>query len=161
VAYDTLLSAWQGAFGRADAAACYQAFVEQALGQPLSDPFADAIDGWILGSQAFADRIRQQLQPATRRSGQRRAIHLDELLVIVTTHFGIPPSQLATRRSAHPARPVFAYLAKRHADATLREMAPLLGLARADCVPHLVKRAREAAPDSQIYCAIRQIEQQL
>ena len=159
VAYDTLLDAWQGAFGGENASQRYQAFVEQSLYEN-ADPFADAIDGWILGSQEFAENVRRQLQPKHRRGGARPT-DVPTLLALVCTYFGIPKRQLAWRRSSHPARPVFASLAKRHTDATLRELAPLLGLARADCVPHLVQRALRAPAASPIQRAIQQIEQQL
>ena len=67
VAYDSLLAAWHGEFGGPDAATHYRSYVESALGSLNPSPFVDAVDGWILGSQQFADDIRQRLSPPTRR----------------------------------------------------------------------------------------------
>ncbi len=68
VAHETLLGAWQGSFGGLVPGDRYRAFIEQGIQQHVVSPFADAIDGWILGSQEFAERIRQQLQPEGRRA---------------------------------------------------------------------------------------------
>ena len=76
VAYETLLSAWQGTYGGENASQRYQAFVEGPLSEERTDPFADAIDGWILGSQEFAEHIRRQLQP-THRRGRARPLDVD------------------------------------------------------------------------------------
>ena len=163
VAHDTLLNAWQGTFGGRDAADRYREFVEGSVSESLADPFAEATDGWILGSREFAERIRQQLQPAHRRrrgkGGQRWS--LEDVKAIVSQHFEIKRSELAVRGSRHPAHPVFAFLAKRYCDVTLRELAPHVGVGRADCVPHLVTRAVDAASDSAISVALGLLEQQL
>jgi hypothetical protein len=68
---------------------------------------------------------------------------------------------MAWRNSRHPARVVFAYLAHRYGDLRMREVAPILGLSRADCVPNLLRRAERAAADSEIAVAIEQLEQAL
>jgi REP element-mobilizing transposase RayT len=161
VAYDTLLSAWQGSFGGPSAIEGYRSFVEGQGDDHSGDPFAEAIDGWILGSQEFAERIRKQLQPSHRRPRLARRLTTEQLVTAVCRHFEMPQHELRVRSSRHPARPIFACLAKRYTDATLRELAPLLGVARADCVPHLVARAARAEPDSEIGCALIRIEQQL
>ena len=165
VAYDELLNAWHGEFGGQNAVHDYRTFVEGSLSEPLADPFAEAIDGWILGSQQFAERIRQHLQPASRRRPRQsdRRWSIEELKAMISQHFEISPSDLATSGSRHPARPVFALLAKRHCDVTLRELAPLLGLRRPDCVPNLIARAMKAEsnPDSAVGFALEALEQQL
>jgi len=71
-----------------------------------------------------------------------------------------PATKRVNVNSRHPARAVLALLAERYTDTTLRELAPLFGLTRADCVPHLIKRAA-ASMDSEIQIAIDKIEAQL
>lgn len=61
VEYDVVLEAWQGEYGGSDAAGAYRRFVEQGIEDPPASPFEQARQGWILGSQAFADRLRSLL----------------------------------------------------------------------------------------------------
>ena len=75
-------------------------------------------------------------------------LDLDELKAAVTHHFGISAAELSAPRSRQPTRAVLAYLARRHGSITLRALAAVLGLCRADCVPYLLDRARQAKPDS-------------
>jgi len=163
VAYDALLNAWQGDFGGQSASDRYRSFVEAGLQQQPGDPFAKAIDGWILGSQEFAERIRQQLQPAQRRTDpmRRQRMEMSHLLSAVCDFYRTTEEQLARRGSRHPARAVLALLAQRHTATTLDELAPLLGVARGGSVPYLIRRAANARQDSEIVNAIRQIEAQL
>jgi hypothetical protein len=82
VAYDGLLAAWQGEFGGSAVVEHYRAYVEGSLGQPYHSPFADAIDGWMLGSEEFADAVRQRLMPPARRLssvGQRSPVAIGPL----------------------------------------------------------------------------------
>ncbi|HID75962.1 MAG TPA: transposase [Planctomycetaceae bacterium] len=72
MAYDTVLDAWQGEFGGSDAAVAYGRFVEQGIQQPPDSPFAQASQGWILGSQAFTDRLRSLLAAGQARRTNRR-----------------------------------------------------------------------------------------
>jgi REP element-mobilizing transposase RayT len=163
VAYETRLSvsAWQGTFGGRNSSAAYEAFVEGGEAS-VGDPFATAIDGWILGSQPFADRIREQLQPANRRTPTAvQRTSLGQLEAAVRAHFGIGDHELASAGSRHPARAALAYLARQHPDCTLRELAARLGLARADCVPYLIRRARSARPGSTLHSALEHVEQSL
>ncbi len=65
VAYASVYRAWQGWRGASDvrkAAEAYRRFVVAGIDQPPVSPFADAIDGWLLGSQVFVDRIKQLMQ---------------------------------------------------------------------------------------------------
>jgi hypothetical protein len=165
VAYDGLLAAWQGEFGGSAVVENYRAYVEGSLGQPYHSPFADAIDGWILGSAEFADQIRQRLMPPARRLssvGHRGTpLRIPELLAAVTAHFEIPAEQLACRSSRHPARVVLAYLARRYTDARLREIAALLGLSRPDCVSNVLRRAETVHSTSEVHHSILQLELEL
>ena len=56
---------------------------------------------------------------------------------------------LSRRHEPHLARPVAAWLCRRHTEASLRELAKWLGLSRADSVPNLTRRLEarlKAAP---------------
>jgi hypothetical protein len=67
VDYETLLNAWQGGFGENNAVERYRHYVEQGLASGAPSPFDQAIDGWILGSEQFADRMRALVCPEDRR----------------------------------------------------------------------------------------------
>lgn len=71
VDYETLRDAWQGGFGGNKAEESCRQYVEQGLASGAPSPFELAIDGWILGSQQFADRMRAWVRPADRRSHER------------------------------------------------------------------------------------------
>jgi hypothetical protein len=55
-------------------------------------------------------------------------------------HYGLDRSALAHRGDPHIARAVAARLCRRHSEDPLRELAPRLGLSRADSVPNLTRR---------------------
>ncbi|MDC0935018.1 transposase [Pirellulales bacterium] len=69
VAYDTLLEAWQGGKGGTDPAEAYRQFVDAGVAAPLANPFDDAVDGWLLGSDDFAARITNTSRGQIRDSG--------------------------------------------------------------------------------------------
>jgi hypothetical protein len=155
VAYDTLLDAWQGEFGGLTPSQSYQQFVESGIREPIASPFDQAIDGWILGSESFAERIRASLSPAYRRpSGkkERRKVPLTKAAVsdAICSVLDVTPQELSARGSRHPARALFAYLCRCFTDATLSEVAERLGLTRADCVPAQVRRVVNSAPESEL-----------
>jgi len=58
----------------------------------------------------------------------------------VSEPYGLDRSALAGREDPHIARAVAASLCRRHSEVPLRELAPLLGLSRADSVPNLTRR---------------------
>jgi len=58
----------------------------------------------------------------------------------VSEHYGLDRSALAHRGDPHIARAVAAWLCRRHSEDPLRELAPRLGLSRADSVPNLTRR---------------------
>ncbi len=58
----------------------------------------------------------------------------------VSEHYGLDRSALAHRGDPHIARAVAAWLCRRHSKDPLRDLAPRLGLSRADSVPNLTRR---------------------
>ena len=77
VAEEELLAAWGGAFGGPDPAAAYRHFVMSGLAEPPPAPWAGARHGWIVGSAAFAERLRREVGKnppiERRREGARRS----------------------------------------------------------------------------------------
>ena len=135
VAYDALLAAWAGEFGRTDPEASYRRFAAAGLTTPPAPPWAEARHGWLLGSERFLDRLRQRLGDQTHRDLRRerrllRGLDLARVIEAVCSRYGVDRGQLAARGSRSPARAALAYLAKHHTEATRAELVPILGLSR-------------------------------
>jgi hypothetical protein len=62
------------------------------------------------------------------------------IIAAVGEFYGLEGSWLSRRGDPHLARPVAAWLCRRHTEATLRQLADSLGLSRADSVPNLTRR---------------------
>mgnify|MGYP001812934422 FL=1 len=133
--YDGVLRAWQGEFGGRDPAAAYRRFVEQGIEQPPASPIDGALQGWILGSQAFRDRLRNLLgdreaEPEVPRDRKLRRVDVALVWEATAAHYGLGTEALRQRGRHTEMRSVAAWLAKRHTQATLRELTEPLGLGR-------------------------------
>ncbi|HID76049.1 MAG TPA: hypothetical protein EYP56_08645, partial [Planctomycetaceae bacterium] len=149
VDYDAVLSAWQGEFGGSDPVRAYRRFVEQGVTEPPPSPFEDAVQGWILGSRKFVDRLRRMVehrdpQLEVPRDRSLRSLDVSVIWEVVTAHYGVDEERLRQRRQHTEARSVAAWLAKRHTQATLGELAGRLGLGCAQSVGNLTRRVDTA-----------------
>jgi len=153
IAYDIVYSAWQGEFGRKNPEAAYRRFVEAGLDDPPRNPFATAIDGWLLGSQEFVARIKHLIKspkhgdevPSARRLA---AIPLTAVLEQTADHFGVDVASFARKHHRQPSRDIAAWLARRLTVATLRELVEPFGLGHPDSVRGLLSRAEAAIKGS-------------
>jgi len=152
IAYDTVYRSWQGEFGGVDlkaAAAAYRRFVVAGVSAPPERPWDAAIDGWLLGGSQFVERIRNLAKDPTHQDEVPQARRLASLPVTVVLqatarHFEVDPDVFTQWRSAHVARDIAAWLARRLTTATLRELAPEFGLTHPDSVSNLTRRAARA-----------------
>lgn len=147
VCYDHLLAAWRGEFGNAD----YCRYVEKGLNSKPVMP--TLIDGWIIGSEKFAERIRKIVSPESNEPNVLRARvqpphTLDAVVSAVCAEFNLEPSALAVNSSRHPARQLVALLANQVTTAVMREVADILGLKGRDSVHKKVQLASQnESPD--------------
>ena len=153
VDYDRVLEARRGEFGGDDPAMSYRRFVEAGLADPPPSPFREAFDGWALGSRRFVERLMSLVGPQTSdpprpEAGRLSGLDLDRVLAAVVEFYGLEPGSLGRRGDGHVARAVAAWLARRHTEATLRELAPRLGLSRADSVPNLTRKLEARLRDA-------------
>jgi len=144
VAYDRLLSAWRGEHGGSDPAWAYRHFVEAGLKNPPLSPFPEAFGGWVLGSEWFLGQLRELAgpvvcDPPAPDARQLAGCDAETIFRAVSEHYGLDRSALAQRGDPHIARAVAAWLCRRHSEVPLRELAPRLGLSRADSVPKLTR----------------------
>ena len=128
--YDTLLNAWQGTVGGASPEETYHQYVEAGLSEPIASPFEQAMDGWILGSTSFAERMRELVLPEARRPSagtQRRRVSVtqEQIVQTVCNVCEVDPVVLSTRGSRHPARALVAYLCRCATDKTLAQIQAL------------------------------------
>ena len=145
IAYERIHESWQGETGGDDPGVSYRRYVEAGVADPPANPFRAAKFGWILGSDTFVDRIRQQMKRPTQPDEVPLArplmtLELDTVFDVVTHFFDISPALFRESRNPHIVRPLVAWLARRHTPATLREIAPRLGLTHPGSVGNLTRR---------------------
>ena len=157
VAYDRIYAAWQSSFGGVNPAANYREFVSAGFDHPPENPFLAAKHGWILGSDAFVDRVREQLKSPSYLDEVPLArpmvtLSIDVVFRLVTDHFDVSPAILGENRNLHLARGVAAWLARRHTTATRREIAGKLGLRHPDSLANLTRRIERQRATSVDLC---------
>lgn len=145
VRYDRVL----GAFATAPSLArrAYTRFVRAGIEEPPPSPFAGALEGMLLGSDAFVARVRGLLddRPTDRSIPQLEHIRsrpaLDKIVRVVGEHFGQDPTVWSPgRRSDNASRAVAAYLARRSFGYSAGEVAEALGYRSASSITRAVAR---------------------
>ena len=99
----------------------------------------------MLGSERFVARLRELAGPVLSDpplpgARQLAARDPEAILEAVCDHFGLVGSALTRRGDPHIARAAAAWLCRQHCEIALHELAPMLGLSRADSVPNLTRR---------------------
>jgi REP element-mobilizing transposase RayT len=112
----------------------YKTFVEAGLASRPKSPLSEAVQGMILGSKAFVEKIRGLLgeRPHDRElpalSRLRRRPALEEVIAKAAGQFGSDSSHWKYgRRCDDPARAVAAYVARRTTGLRGAEIAEALG----------------------------------
>ena len=150
VTYDRVL----GEFATASSLArrAYTRFVRAGIEEPPPSPFAEALEGMLLGSDAFVARIRRLLddRPTDRSIPQLEQIRsrpsLDEIVRVVGKHFGQDPALwLPGRRSDDASRAVAAYLARRSFGYPAGEVAEALGYRSVSSITRAVARVESGS----------------
>jgi REP-associated tyrosine transposase len=123
----------------------YRRFVEAGLTERPPSPLAEAVNGLLLGSEAWAESIRALLREseAPRQTPAYRdvvRVPLDRIAAEVAAYYEVPASYFGRRHGSHIARGVFAHLARGLGQATLGELAAWLGLKCPQSVHSLLRR---------------------
>lgn len=125
-----------GEFGASEVQArrAYVRFVRAALEGGTQSPFASAVGGLLLGSAAFAVRIKALLgdRPVDKSLPQleqlRPRVAIDKIVAVVAAHFQVDPRQWKPgTRSDDASRAVAAYLARRRLGYSAGAVATALG----------------------------------
>ena len=154
VDYESVLEAWQGEMGGKNAEVAYRRFVESGIENPPTNPIHDALEGWLLGSDAFLERIKKLLSKPhnvdeTPKARRLTSLDANQVIATVAMYFEVSPVNYQSKRSSAPGRDLAAYLAHRRTTATLRELATLFGLSHPDSVSNLIRRAQMAISKSK------------
>ena len=151
VTYDRVLAEFGS--NLADARRAYARFVSAAVDDPPPSPFAKAVGGLLLGSEAFVTRIRRMLQdrPDDAALPQLRQLQpRPELLRIVekvANHFGHDPADWrAGKRVNDVSRALATYLARHRFGYPATQVAAVLGYRSHGGVLTAVKRIESASP---------------
>jgi len=125
----------------------YTRFVRSGIDHPPPSPFAGALEGMLLGSDAFIARIRDLLEDRSpdKSIPQLKQIRarpsLKKIVAVVGEHFGQETQSWSPgRRSDDAGRAVAAYLARRRFGYPAREVAEALGYRSASSIPRAVTR---------------------
>ena len=153
--YESVLAAWQGEMGGKSPELAYRRFVESGVETPPSNPLDSALEGWLLGSESFLQRIKKLLTKPHHLDEipqARRLMSVDAKQVIATVadFYNTSPASYQSKRSTAVGRDLAAYLAHRRTTATLRELAIVFGLTHPDSVSNLIRRAEIAISASKL-----------
>lgn len=152
--YDRVL----GEFGpsRGIARRTYARYVRAGIEEPPNSPFADALEGIIIGSETFVDRVRRLLDPRPVDQSVPQLEHLrarpplDDIVQSVANYFGIDVQcWSAGRRSNDVGRAIAAYLARRRFGYPAVEVARALGYRSGSSVTRAVARVESGGEDLQ------------
>lgn len=120
----------------------YKRFVDSGVRQPPSNPLDAAVDGWILGSEAFVARCRELAERETARL--QPALTLDAIAVAVQTHFGVDGDVLRQRgRHGNRPRDIGIWLARELVPESLESLAAYFGAGSRSAITETVRRVRE------------------
>jgi putative transposase len=167
VAYDELMASWDGAFGGSDPAGAYRRYVAAGIAEPAESPWKQAYGGWILGSEAFLDRVRSIVRAEPDRERRResrlvRCLTLSHVVDVVCDHYEIDRAVLGCRGSGVLARAALAYVARARTAATNAELAPILGLSRPESVPNLTRSfSKRLTTDGRVRRDLRSLDRAL
>jgi chromosomal replication initiation ATPase DnaA len=125
------------------------------------------LEGWLLGSSKFVERIKRQLQtpkhpdevPIARRL---KSLSIREVLDATARRYCVDAASFAAKYNRSPSRDAAAWLARRLTVATLRELAEPFGLGHPDSVRNLIRRAERAiAKSNKFRKQVQRIKQEL
>ena len=145
--YESVLGAWQGDMGGKNSELAYRRFVESGLESPPNNPLNDALEGWLLGSDSFLEKIKKLFtkpQHVDQTPKARRPTSLDANHVIATVaaYFKASQSSYQSKRSTSPGRDLAAYVAHRRSSHVIDAFPAGMTRLRSGLMTHLSPRVR-------------------
>ena len=119
----------------------YKRFVDAGMNGKCSNPLADVVDDWILGSPDFASKCRDLL---AEQSPPRERIPLDRIVTVVCRRFGVEGESVRQRgRHRNQARDAAILIARDLRDEPLESLAVEFGGVSRSAISETARRARE------------------
>jgi putative transposase len=119
----------------------YRRFVESAFAEELPNPSKDVYGGMILGSTSFIKetiaRLKGAERPEVSYRRHLRTADLDEIVALLSTHFGVSEQ---TVRTTSPYRAYAVYLAKKHTPLSNPQIGAYFGNLTFSAVAKIVSR---------------------
>lgn len=165
IAYENVLEAWQGAMGGSNTGRAYCKFVESGIEEPPVNPLTAALEGWLLGSKSFLERMKrlvskQKQMDQVPRARSLSSLNATEVISIVAQYFGTSVELFKKRRKVSLERDIAAWMAHRRTTSTLRELAVAFGLRHPDSVSNLIRRAEAAiSKSSKVATQIKSLDE--
>ncbi len=102
--YAKLLAAWQGEMGSKKPEVAYRRFVESGLESPPTNPLDDALEGWLLGSDGFLQKIKKLINRShhldtTPNVRRLTSLNSKQVIANVAAYFNVSPSSYQSKRS--------------------------------------------------------------
>lgn len=137
----------------------YKTFVEAGLSESPANPIASAVDGWIVGSDEFAQRIRTV---CLNRDGRSEAHTSESIIETVAKRFETPAAVIRRRgRHGNMAREVALLLCRELLENPAAELAAIFEVAPSG-FSMSVRRARERMEsDSEFARIVMELRKQL
>jgi len=164
IAYDRVL----GEFGAPASGARrrYARFLRAGLDDPPHSPFDGALDGLLVGSSDFVDRMRRLIESLPRDADVPQLEHLrarpplEAIAAAVAAEFGCDVADWTPgRRCDDAGRAVAAWLARRRFGYTATSIAAALGYRDHSSVGRAVRRIDQGTP--RLQQTVRRIQKQL
>jgi putative transposase len=133
----------------------YRRYVKSGLEIP-ENPLADALRGWVLGSEAFLKRMvvlaeTEHDQRRQRTSRRLKATTPDEIILATAAYHGLGPEEYVEFRSQAAGREQAAFLCHRWTGEPLSRLSARFGLSHPDSSSNLIRRATKRMADSKSY----------
>jgi putative transposase len=151
LASELLLDNWNAEYGGAHPVTAYRKYVEQGLRAPTENPLQSALEDWVIGSEAFLQKIVGLANPTGRRKSLAKrasAFSPESIISQVANHFEISDETYIGFRCRAEGREIAALLCRDLTNASLAELSKTFGLGHPDSSANLVKKARKLVAGS-------------
>ena len=128
----------------------YKRYVEAGLEHPPASPLKDVVDGWLMGSQEFVDRMRHL--PEDSSSATLPVPKPADLLEVVATAFDVTVEMIQRRGGQNNvARDAAVWLLREALQEPLASVAELLGGVGKSAVSEIFRRAAQRRSDDESF----------
>ncbi|HMP78096.1 MAG TPA: transposase [Pirellulaceae bacterium] len=154
LASDLLLDSWQAEYGGPNPVSAYRRYVEQELEVRSGNPLKSALEDWVIGSEAFLQKIVKLAALTGRRKSlsKRHSGFTPEWIISqVASHFGKTPDDYFGFRCRSEGREIAALLCRELTGVSLADLSTAFGLTHPDSAANLAKKAKRLVGECKKY----------